>query len=212
MSTLVAILFDTPRDAQLARLDFARMQREHLVELEDSVVVFKDEKSKVRLDQSVNLTASGAASGGFWGLLLGALLALPLGGPLAPLVGAAFGASLGALSGHLADYGIDDEMMKTIGEGIDDGKAALFVLVRAATIDRVIAKLSKYEGEVLKTSLPFAVEERLRQVLAAADQRVAATEPEASESPPTQRRRAQGSSQSSTAPADWPWRERSDQA
>lgn len=83
-----------------------------------------------------------------------------------PLVGAVFGAGFGAISGALADYGIDDAMMTEIGRGLEGGKAALFVLVRAATLDRVLHQLSKHHGQVLKTSLPFELEKRLREVLA----------------------------------------------
>jgi uncharacterized membrane protein len=38
----------------------AKMQKEYLIEMEDVVVVTKDEKDKIKLHQAVNLTASGA--------------------------------------------------------------------------------------------------------------------------------------------------------
>lgn len=107
--------------------------------------------------------------------MIGMLLSIPIGGPLVPLVGVVFGAGFGALSGALADYGIDDEMMTEIGRGLEGGKAALFVLVRTATVDRVLHELSKHHGEVLKTSLPFELEERLREVLAGAGRQVASS-------------------------------------
>ena len=43
----------------------------YLLDLEDAVVAFKDERGRLKLDQAVNLTAKGAVSGGFWGALIG---------------------------------------------------------------------------------------------------------------------------------------------
>lgn len=165
MSDLIAIVFHSKEQAQEARTEFAKMQREHLVELEDSVVAFKDDKGQVKLDQTLNLTAAGAASGGFWGLLIGFIFSIPFGGPLLPVLTAVFGAGFGALSGKLSDYGINDEMMKELSADLEQGKAALFVLVRKATTDKVLDNLQRFDGKVLKTSLSHELEDKLEQVL-----------------------------------------------
>lgn len=165
MSTLVAMMFDSYADAQRVRLEFSQMQREHLVELEDIVVVHRDHKGHVKLDQSLNLTASSAAAGGFWGLLIGALFTIPFGGAVLPLFSGLVGAGLGAIGGKLSDYGIDDQMMKDVGAGLEQGKGALFVLVRRATLDKVLAHLSRFEGKVLKTSLSNDLEQQLRAAI-----------------------------------------------
>src|SRR5262249_52691978 len=68
MSDLIALVLDSREQAQEARQEFMQMQREHLVELEDCVVAYKDDAGHVKLDQTLNLTATGAAAGGFWGL------------------------------------------------------------------------------------------------------------------------------------------------
>ena len=86
MSDLIALILDSREQAQEARLEFMKMQREHLVELEDCVVAYKDDTGQVKLDQTLNLTATGAAAGGFWGLFLGLLLAIPFGGLLWPII------------------------------------------------------------------------------------------------------------------------------
>ena len=165
MSDLIAIVFDSREKAQEARLEFVKMQQEHLVELEDCVVAYKDDAGQVKLDQTLSLTAVGAVSGGFWGLLLGFLFSIPFGGPLLPIITAVFGASFGALSGSLTDYGIDDDMMRELSADIDRGKAALFVLVRKATTDKVLEHLGKFHGKVLKTSLSRELDSKLQQVL-----------------------------------------------
>lgn len=165
MSDLIAITFDNLQEASAARAKFHSMQKEHLVELEDSAIVHKDAGGKVRIEQTVDLAAAGAASGGFWGLLIGFLFTVPVGGPLFPLITAALGAGIGALSGSQEDYGIDDQMMKDLGAELSQNKAALFILVRKATMDRVLESLEGFHGQILKTSLSRALEDKLQEVL-----------------------------------------------
>jgi len=158
MSNLVVIGFEDEHTAFEMRAALVKLQKEYLIEMEDVVVVTKDEKGKVKLHQAMNLTASGAAGGGFWGMLVGMLF-------LNPLLGAAVGAGAGALSGKLADIGIDDGFMKQLGETFKPGNSALCVLVRKATPDKVMGALKGFGGKLLKTSLTADKEEELQQAL-----------------------------------------------
>ena len=126
-----------------------------------SYVCLADDTGQVKLDQTINLTATGAASGGFWGLFIGFLLSIPFGGPLLPIITAVFGAGFGALSGSLSDYGIDDDMMKELSADMGQSKTALFVLIRKATTDKVLEHLGKFHGKVLKTSLSHELDNKL---------------------------------------------------
>ena len=158
MSNLIAIGFSDESTAFSMRAELVKMQKEYLIEMEDVVVVTKDEKDQVKLHQAVNLTASGAVGGSFWGLLIGFLF-------LNPLAGAAVGAGAGALSGKLADIGINDKFMKDLGETFTPGTSALFVLVRKATPDKVLDGLKGFKGKIIQTSLTKDKEEDLRKVL-----------------------------------------------
>jgi uncharacterized membrane protein len=140
------------------RAKLAKLQKEYLIEMEDVVVVTKDEKGKAKLHQAVNLTAAGAVGGTFWGMLIGMIF-------LNPLLGAAVGAGVGALSGKLSNLGISDKFMKELGETLTPGTSALFVLVRKATPDKVLEELKGFRGKILKTSLTTDKEEELREVL-----------------------------------------------
>ena len=64
MSTLVAVVFNDETTAFEMRTALLKMQTEYLIEMEDSVVVTKNQQGKVRLDQIVNLTSAEAVSGG----------------------------------------------------------------------------------------------------------------------------------------------------
>jgi len=160
MSTLVAVVFDDETTAFDMRNALLKMQKEYLIEMEDSVVVTRNQKGKTKLDQIVNLTRAGAVGGGFWGMLIGLIF-------LNPLLGAAVGAAAGAVSGRLSDIGIDDAMMKELGQSLKPGSSALFVLVRRATADKVLDGLKEFagKGKVFRTSLDKDEEESLREAL-----------------------------------------------
>ncbi len=85
-----------------------------------------------------------------------------------PLLGAAVGAAGGALGGALTDFGINDKFMKQLAESIRPGDAALFVLIKEMTADKVVEQISDFGGVVLKTSLTDAKEQALRHALASA--------------------------------------------
>jgi uncharacterized membrane protein len=160
MGNLVVIEFDNEEAAFGMRAELAKMQKEYLIEMDDVVVVTKNEKGKVKLHQAVNLTAAGAVGGSFWGMLIGMIF-------LNPLLGAAVGAGAGALSGKLRDIGISDEFMKELAANLTEGTSALFILVRKATGDKVLERLKQkgFKGKVLQTSLTVEKEDELRQVL-----------------------------------------------
>jgi uncharacterized membrane protein len=157
MSDLIVVGFDDEATAFELRTALMKMQKEYLIEMEDAVVVTKSSDGKVALHQAVNLTATGAAGGAMWGALIGLLF-------LNPLLGAAAGAGAGALSGHFTDIGINDQFMKDIGGTLTNGGAAVCVLVRKMTGDKVLAGLAEFKnkGRVLKTSLSDEQEEKLK--------------------------------------------------
>src|SRR3954464_6955634 len=105
---------------------------------------YKDAKGNVRLNQLINTTAAGAVTGAFWGSLIGLIF-------LMPLAGAALGAASGTLSGYLTDIGIDDKWITETASAVQPGTAALFVLVRKVTADKVLEGLRGEGGTVMKT-------------------------------------------------------------
>ncbi|MCG5060965.1 MAG: DUF1269 domain-containing protein [Limnoraphis sp. WC205] len=160
MSDLIAMSFDNEFKADEVLNTLAKLQKEHLIDLEDAAIVVKNAEGKVKLKQALNLVAAGAVTGGFWGLLFGTLF-------LSPLLGVAVGAATGALSGKASDIGVNDDFMKELGETLTPGTSAIFVLVRKATPDRVIEELKPFNGKILRTSLSADDEEQLKAALEA---------------------------------------------
>ena len=163
MATLVVIDYESEVRAEEVRLALLKMQKEYLVDVADAVVVVRDEKGKVRLRQMYNLTAAGALTGGFWGALMGLIF-------LNPLFGFALGATAGAISGALRDVGIDDNFMKELGHTLKPGTAALCMLIRQMTPDKVVQEIQQYGGTLIQTNLCHENEAKLREALASAQQ------------------------------------------
>jgi uncharacterized membrane protein len=163
MSTLVVIDYESEVRAEEVRVALLKMQKEYLVDLEDAVVVIRDQQGRVKLRQLYNLTVAGAVSGGFWGALIGLIF-------LNPLFGMAIGAAAGAVTGALRDVGIDDNFMKELGQTLKPGTAALCVLIRQMTPDKVVDELKKFGGTLIKTNLCNENEAKLRAALAKAQE------------------------------------------
>ena len=99
---------------------------------------------------------AGAWGGAFWGMLIGLLF-------FVPWLGLAIGAVTGALTAKFADIGIDDGFIRDVGQKIQPGHSALFLLVRQATMDRVLEALKPYNPEGLQTNLSQEQEAKLRE-------------------------------------------------
>src|SRR5829696_8412781 len=162
MSTLVAIAYPDKSTADDVVATLARLSKEHLISLEDAVVVTRDDKGKVKLHQTNKIVAGGAAGGALWGGLIGLIF-------FVPFLGMAVGAATGAATGALTDVGVDDSFLKDLGSKLQPGGAAVIVLVHRSTPDKVLPEIAKFGGDVIQTSLDNETEQRLRHVLESRD-------------------------------------------
>jgi len=158
MSSLIAIAYPDRDTAEQVRRELIEATKEHLVKLEDAVVVEHAADGKIKLHQAMGTAGAGAAGGAMWGGLIGLIF-------LAPLLGMAVGAATGALGGKLADVGVDDDFMKNLGEKLRPGAAALIVLGSTDARDKVIERVKPYGGEILQSSLSTEQEQQLRSAL-----------------------------------------------
>ena len=168
MSDLLVIEFPTEAQAEEVRKTLLGMQKEYLIELGDAVVAVKNADGHIKLNQLFQPVASGAVSGAFWGTLIGLLFMMPL-------AGAAIGAASGALGGKFTDVGINDDFMKEASQTLQSGNAALFLLIRKMTADKVAAALAGTGGKILRSSFDETKEEALQAALSGVQAHVAAT-------------------------------------
>jgi uncharacterized membrane protein len=158
MSTLVAIAYPDTATAEQVRQELVQATKEHLVRLEDAVVVEHQPDGKIKLHQAMSTSGAGAAGGALWGGLIGLIF-------LAPLFGMAIGAATGALAGKASDVGVNDNFMKELGAKMPAGGAALIALGSTDARDKLIERVRPYGGEIIQTSLSSEEEERLRGAL-----------------------------------------------
>ncbi len=67
--------------------------------------------------------------------------------------------------GLLSDYGIPDNFIRALGSTILPGTPAIFLLMRNFDEEKLLARISKYGGTILKTSHTKEHEDKLRAAL-----------------------------------------------
>jgi uncharacterized membrane protein len=161
VSNLFALAYPDLATAQQVRDEAIALQKQELLDLEDIVVVERRQDGRIKLHQATSTTGLAAASGALWGGVIGLLFFMPF-------LGAAVGGATGAAVGSATDVGVDDNFMRQVGEHLQPGAAAVFLLVRKATADKVVPALAKYDGKIIQTSLSAEAEEHLKEMLKAA--------------------------------------------
>src|SRR3954452_22975802 len=146
MSTLIAVAYPDAETAERVRGELVQATKEHLLTLEDAVVVEHRADGKIKLHQATSTAGVGAAGGALWGGLIGLLF-------LVPLFGMAVGAATGAAAGKMSDVGGGDRFMKTLGAKLGPGGAALVALGSPSGTGKVLERISQYGGDVIQTSL-----------------------------------------------------------
>jgi uncharacterized membrane protein len=155
MSDLVVFAFKDETGAQAMGDKIKSLQKQELIKLEDAAIVVRKPDGKAKVKQAQSLVGAGALGGAFWGMLIGLLFWMPW-------LGLAVGAVSGALAGKFSDVGIDDNFIKEVGNTIEPGNSALFLLIYQWTEDKVMDELKDFDATVLRTSLSKEDEEKLR--------------------------------------------------
>lgn len=160
MSNLIAVAYDDLDAARKVMQALDDLSVEHAISLDDAVIVEHRADGKIKLHQTMKPAAAGAAGGALWGGLIGLLF-------LAPFLGMAVGAATGGAMGATTDLGVDDTFMKDLAEDLKPGSAAVILLVRESTPDKVLPRISPYGGRVIHSSLSNEAETRLQEALSA---------------------------------------------
>lgn len=141
-SNLTVIVFDDEEKAEEALEKLRKLRRGGAIELEDAVVVAKDQDGEARYHHLHRPARKGGLVGSITGLIVGSIF-------FAPLLGAVFGAAVGAISAALTDMGIDDQFMQDLARKFRPGCSAIFTLVRKADGEKVAEEFFGFGGKVL---------------------------------------------------------------
>jgi len=161
LSNLIAVAYDDLETAQTVLHTLGELSVERAISLEDAVIVEHRADGKIKLHQTIKPGATGAAGGALWGGLIGLLF-------LAPFLGMAVGAASGGAAGAMTDIGVNDKFMKELAQELQPGAAAVFVLVRESTPDKVLPRISPFGGTIMHSSLSDEAEAQLRDALSGA--------------------------------------------
>jgi uncharacterized membrane protein len=160
MASLTVFKFATPEGANQMLEKIQSLQKMQLITVQDAAIVtWPVGKDKPKTKQLVSMAGMGAMQGAFWGMLFGLIF-------FVPFFGLAVGAAMGALGGKMADYGIDDNFIKTTREKVTEGTSALFLLTSGAVLDKVTDELKGYEFELIASNLTKEQEEQLMAAFA----------------------------------------------
>jgi len=162
MSDLVVCVFPDEVKAEEVRLDLLKRQHEHVIDLEDAVVLVRTRKGKVKLHHVTHLTLGGAVSGGFLGTLLGIMLL----NPVFAVFGLATGAVVGAVSGSMSHAGVDEEFIEDLAAHLKPGTSAVCVIV-LEHLDKALEELKQFNGKIFQTTLNHMDEAKLQTALEA---------------------------------------------
>jgi uncharacterized membrane protein len=160
MATITVLKFDNAEGAGEALDTVQSLSKQHLVTLHDAAIVtWPEGKKKPKTKQLANLAGVGALDGAFWGMLFGLIF-------FVPFFGMAVGAAMGALSGKFADYGIDDDFIKSVQNQVTEGTSALFLMTSDAVMDKVADAFKDVEFELIASNLSKEQEDELRAAFA----------------------------------------------
>ena len=159
MSELIAIAYPDKATVERARENLRTGAAEGLIQVEDAVVMFRDEDGKLEVHQGSTGVGGAAASGGLAGGLIGYVL-------MAPLLGIAAGALAGGAiwKSMFGDAGVAEDFVKELSENLGPGRAALIFLATEVDPEKVLPQI-KEQGHLIQTSLSAEAEAQLAAAL-----------------------------------------------
>jgi uncharacterized membrane protein len=158
MSTLIAMFFDDPYSAEKARLELRMMEKDELVDLEESVVLVRDKKGKIHFHHSQHFTLPLSLGCGFVGTLVGLMVL----NPVVALIGGITGTALGAVLGALKEIGIEEDFMKNLANEMQPGSSSLFIVTRRGDPQKIMEALKPFKGKILCNALYHQDESKLK--------------------------------------------------
>ena len=156
--SFAAIVFDEPARAEEARLKLLKLQQEGFVELEDIVVVTKDQHGTIRHDELSHQARKEGLLGSITRSIVGSIL-------FNPILGGVLEVVTGVVAASFSDTGIDDRFVEDLSKDFKPGCSALFTLVGKADPDRVEEAFLGFGGRVLVSSLSAESEAAIQAFL-----------------------------------------------
>ncbi len=146
MTELIVVGFEEKNKADLVMLELLELEQEHLVDLEDAVVVTKNATGKIRVKPYYDLVAAvrGLRST-FWGNLI-----------------------ISIFDDHDSEafkkIGVDKEFCDKLEEAMQPSTSAIFVLAKKVDPKMIIEGLNKYHGKIIRTTVSPDVQDKINNL------------------------------------------------
>ncbi|XGV98263.1 MAG: DUF1269 domain-containing protein [Leptolyngbya sp. BL-A-14] len=148
MSELFVVGFDGKFKAEEALLALLKLEQDHLMALDDAVVVVKNAVGRLKVKAYHDLTEPVPELGNeLWGGIISAVV---------------FHRKLAIAQGLF-----DPQFLLQVEDSLKPDSSALFVLVRSGDPTAILTALSSTGGSLLRTTLPEAVQLKLRDAVSA---------------------------------------------
>lgn len=152
MSNLIVFSLENEDDAERMAESINNLQKQGIIRVVDGTVAVRGQDGKIKIKQSQNLEGVDSIGGAFLAPLMGLLI-------ITPLI-----AAVGVIMALSSDAGID-EFLKEVGESIEPGDSALFLLVKEWSEEKTINNLSNFDFEFFQTNISEDDEGVLREAI-----------------------------------------------
>ena len=150
MNELIVVAFDHLEDARKAMQSLRGIEREGRIRFEDTAIVEREPDGTAHVRNELSgATEAGAAIGA----VLGGVFAFAF-----PPAGIVVGAALGAALGASFDTGVSPDFVNDVKKTLEPGRSALFLVVKEADADALMAAVRQHAGDIIQTTLPAGAE------------------------------------------------------
>ena len=146
---LIVAAFNDEAKAGAVLKDLKGLEKDGVILLVNAAVMVKDEKGKITIKETEDVTSG---KGALFGAIAGGVIGL-LGGPVGVIIGAAAGAATGGVAASKIDMGFPDDSLKELESGLTPGSSAILALIQHQWVDAVVSELEKAGAKLFRQAL-----------------------------------------------------------
>jgi uncharacterized membrane protein len=146
---LIVAAFSDESKAAAVLKDLKKLEKDGVILLVNAAVMVKDEKGKVSIKETEDISGG---KGALFGAIAGGLIGL-LGGPVGVIIGAAAGAATGGVAASKIDMGFPNDTLKELDDSLTPGSSAILALIQHQWVDTVVEELEKAGAKLFRQAL-----------------------------------------------------------
>jgi uncharacterized membrane protein len=156
---LIIAVYNDPELAGQVLADMKRLGQEGQFAIKNASVLVKDDKGRVRTDESGDV---GPGRGALFGAITGGLIGL-LAGPAGAITGALAGAATGGVTAAAVDMGFSNDQLEELQASMPANSSALVVLIEHAWVEKLVNELENQRGKLFRHEVAPDFSDRFRE-------------------------------------------------